>query len=127
MNNVFGMIFGNMNGDNMMDWDMMDWNWWGAPFMWFWMIGVWLVFVVIAFLVYKDAEKRRMDGTLWFVLVILPMVGILFLIIYLIIREEKTLRDTSQKSANAILDERYARGEITKGEYQRMKKDIKKE
>lgn len=127
MNNVFGMIFGNMNGDNMMDWDMMDWNWWGAPFMWFWMICVWLVFVVIAFLVYKDAEKRRMDGTLWFVLVILPMVGILFLIIYLIIREEKTLRDTSQKSANAILDERYARGEITKGEYQRMKKDIKKE
>jgi len=127
MNNVFGMIFGNMNGDNMMDWDMMDWNWWGAPFMWFWMICVWLVFVVIAFLVYKDAEKRGMDGTLWFVLVILPMVGILFLIIYLIIREEKTLRDTSQKSANAILDERYARGEITKGEYQRMKKDIKKE
>ncbi len=127
MNNVFGMIFGNMNGNNMRDWDMMDWNWWGAPFMWFWMICVWLVFVVIAFLVYKDAEKRRMDGTLWFVLVILPMVGILFLIIYLIIREEKTLRDTSQKSANAILDERYARGEITKGEYQRMKKDIKKE
>ena len=127
MNNVFGMIFGNMNGDNMMDWDMMDWNWWGAPFMWFWMICVWLVFVVIAFLVYKDAEKRGMDGTLWFVLAILPMVGILFLIIYLIIREEKTLRDTSQKSANAILDERYARGEITKGEYQRMKKDIKKE
>ena len=127
MNNVFGMIFRNMNGDNMMDWDMMDWGWWGAPFMWFWMICVWLVFVVIAFLVYKDAEKRGMDGTLWFVLVILPMVGILFLIIYLIIREEKTLRDTSQKSANAILDERYARGEITKGEYQRMKKDIKKE
>jgi len=127
MNNVFGMIFRNMNGDNMMDWDMMDWDWWGAPFMWFWMIGVWLVFVVIAFLVYKDAEKRGMDGTLWFVLAILPMVGILFLIIYLIIREEKTLRDTSQKSANAILDERYARGEITKGEYQRMKKDIKKE
>ena len=24
----------------------------------FWMIGVWLVFVVIAFLVYEDAEKR---------------------------------------------------------------------
>ena len=111
----------------MMDWDMMDWGWWDAPFMWFWMICVWLVFVVIAFLVYKDAEKRGMDGTLWFVLAILPMVGILFLIIYLIIREEKTLRDTSQKSANAILDERYARGEITKGEYQRMKKDIKKE
>jgi len=127
MNNVFGMIFRNMNGDNMMDWDMMDWGWWDAPFMWFWMICVWLVFVVIAFLVYKDAEKRGMDGTLWFVLAILPMVGILFLIIYLIIREEKTLRDTSQKSANAILDERYARGEITKGEYQRMKKDIKKE
>ena len=108
----------------MYDGHMMDW-WWGASFMWFWMIGIWLVFVVIAFLVYKDAEKRGMNGLLWFVLVILPWIGIPFLIVYLIIREYKTSRDTFQMSANAILDARYAKGEITREEYQRMKRDLK--
>lgn len=90
----------------------------------FWMIGGWLVFVVIAFLVYKDAEKRGMDGILWFVLVILPWIGILSLIIYLIIREDKTKQLSPQKSAKDILDARYARGELTKEEYLQMKKDI---
>ena len=113
-----GIIFNHMDGHHMMDW-------WGIPFMGFWMIGVWLVFVVIAFLVYEDAEKRGMPGLLWFVLVILPWIGLLFLIIYLIIREDKTQQFSLQKSAKSILDERCARGEITREEYQRMKKDIK--
>lgn len=114
------------DGDDHMDGDhMMDRDWWGFPFMWFWMIGVWLVFIVIAFFVYKDAEKRGMNGLLWFVLIILPWVGILFLIIYLIVREDKVKHIPSQRSAGAILDERYARGEITREEYLSMKKDIK--
>jgi len=62
----------------MMGWEhMMDW--WGIPFMGYMMIGVWLVFIVIAFLVYQDANKRGMNGLLWFILVILPMIGIVFL------------------------------------------------
>lgn len=112
-----GIVFNHMDGHHMMDW-------WGFPFIGFWMIGVWLVFVVIAFLVYDDAEKRGMNGLLWFVLVILPWIGLLFLIIYLIIREEKTKQLPPLKSAKDILDERYARGEITGEEYQRMRKDI---
>ncbi len=110
----------------MMGWEhMMDW--WGIPFIGFMMIGVWLVFIVIAFLVYQDANKRRMNGLLWFILVILPMIGIVFLIIYLIIRDETPApQPVSQKNTKQILDERYAKGEISKEEYQSMKKDIKK-
>jgi len=110
---------GHMDGEGMMDMD-----WWGSSSMWFWMIGYWLVFIIIGILVYRDAEKRGMSGLLWFILVILPWIGILFLIIYLIVREEKTSRSAPQKSANAILDERYARGEITREDYQKMKRDI---
>jgi hydroxylamine reductase (hybrid-cluster protein) len=46
------------------------------------------------------------------------------LIIYLIIREDKTKQLSPQKSAKDILDARYARGELTKEEYLQMKKDI---
>ena len=104
---------------------MMDW--WGIPFMGFWMIGIWLVFVVISFLVYQDANKRGMNGLLWLILVILPWIGIVFLIIYLVIREEKTPQHpSSEKPAEQILDERYAKGEITREEYQQKKKDMEK-
>jgi putative membrane protein len=111
-------------GDHMDGEGMMDMNWWGSSSMWFWMIGYWVIFVIIGILIYKDAEKRGMSGLLWFVLVILPWVGILFLIIYLIIREDKAAPKSEHKSANALLDERYAKGEITREDYQRMKRDI---
>ena len=112
-------------GHMMGDWNhMMDW--WGIPFMGFWWIGVWIVQFVIAFLVYKDAEKRKNNGLLWFVLVILPWIGIIFLIIYLIIREEKTEIKESMNEAQKILDERYAKGEMTRREYLQAKEDIEK-
>ena len=110
--------------DMMMDWDHMM-NWWGIPFMGFWMIGLWLIFIIIAFLVYKDAEKRGMNGLLWFILVILPLVGIIFIIIYLILRNEKSPQISAPKNALQILDERYVKGEITKEEYEQKKKDLK--
>ena len=110
--------------DMMMDWDHMM-NWWGLPFMGFWMIGLGLVFIVIAFFVYKDAEKRGMNGLLWLILVILPWVGIIFLILYLILRNEKSPQISASKNALQILDERYVKGEITKEEYEQKKKDLK--
>ncbi len=107
---------------------MMDMNhmmdWWGMPSMGFWMVGLWIVFIVVAFLVYKDAEERNMNGLLWLLLVIIPWIGILFLIIYLIIREDKIKHPSSQKNSLEVLDERYAKGEITRDEYKQMKKDI---
>jgi len=103
---------------------MMDW--WGVPFMGFGMIGIWIVFIVIAFLVYKDAEQRNMNGLLWFILVIIPWIGILFLIVYLIIRSEEAEIEEAIEDAQKILDERYAKGEITRKEYLQMKKDMEK-
>jgi putative membrane protein len=111
--------------DMMMDWDHMM-NWWGFPFMGFWMIGLWLVFIVVAFVVYRDAENRGMNGVLWCILVIIPWAGILFLILYLILRAEKSPQGSLPKDAVQILDERYAKGEIAKEEYEQKKKDLKR-
>ncbi len=105
-----------------------DMGWW--PMMgtwgWFWMF-VWIaVFLVIGISVYRDAEKRGMNGLLWLILVILPMIGLLFLLIYLVVREEHTTEKWSgDKSPERILDERYAKGEITSEEYSKMKKKLR--
>ncbi|WP_287261826.1 SHOCT domain-containing protein [Methanothrix sp.] len=111
-----------MDWDHMMDWGPMWWGAWGI-FPLIWMIGYWLVFLVIAYLVYKDAEARGMNGLLWAVLVVLPWIGMLFLLIYLLKREEI---GGSIRNAESILDERYARGELTRDEYLRMKEDLKR-
>ncbi len=113
----------NANGNHHMDgWPMMGGWWFIWPIIWI------VIALVIGILVYRDAEKRGMNGLLWFVLVLLPMVGLLFLVIYIVIREDK--RKISQrgtkKSAEKILDERYARGEISDKEYKRMKRELRK-
>ncbi|MHA1463175.1 MAG: SHOCT domain-containing protein, partial [Candidatus Heimdallarchaeota archaeon] len=56
----------------------------------FWWIAAWVVQSILAILVYKDAEKQEKNGLLWFILVIIPWVGILFLIGYLVVRGEET-------------------------------------
>ena len=43
--------------------------------------------LVIAYFVYKDAKEQNMSAPLWFILVILPMVGFLLAVLYVIIRE----------------------------------------
>jgi len=109
----------------MMEWDhMMDW--WGIPAMGFWTLGIWAVFLIIAVFVYRDAQERNMNGLLWFILVIIPWIGILFLIVYLIIRSEEAEIEEAIENAQKILDERYSKGEITRKEYLQMKKDMEK-
>jgi putative membrane protein len=100
----------------------------GFPFMGIGMVLVWLVSVAIAYLVYKDAEKRGMNGLLWGLPIIIPWIGVLFLILYLILRDSGhhasgIVKDKT--SSEEILDERYARGEITREVYMQMKEDIK--
>jgi putative membrane protein len=97
----------------------------------FWGLGIMLfclaLFLIIAYLVYRDANNRGMNGLLWAVLVLIPMAGILFLIIYVVIREsgiQKTL--PGEKSAMDILKERYAKGEITGEQFQKISEDLKK-
>ncbi|HWQ20430.1 MAG TPA: SHOCT domain-containing protein [Methanotrichaceae archaeon] len=103
----------------------------GLPFMGLWSIAVWIIFAAIAYLVYKDAEKRSMNGLLWGLPVLVPWIGIIFLALYLVLREERRHSHTTEETTpasttpEAILDERYARGEITREQYMQMKEDLK--
>ncbi|VVB72265.1 Uncharacterised protein [uncultured archaeon] len=107
---------------------MMDW----FPFMGFGtgMIFVWLVSLAIAYLVYKDAEKRGMNGLLWGLPILIPWIGVLFLVLYLIMRDSGHRAAGAEASlparmtAGEILDERYAKGELTREIYLQMKGDL---
>jgi len=121
----FPFILLDAEGWHMMDWGHHMMDWWNIPYMGFWWIGVWIVQFVIAFLVYKDAEKSDKNGLLWFILVILPWVGFLFLIGYLVIQREKSETKEAIDNADEIIDERYAKGEITRDEYLEIKNDMK--
>jgi putative membrane protein len=114
---------------------MMDGMWggyggygYGFPFWGLGMMLIWLVlFLVIAYLVYQDANSRGMNGLLWGILVIIPMVGLLFLIIYVIVRETGAQKPVVEgKTAMDILKERYAKGEISSEQFQKMSEDLKK-
>jgi putative membrane protein len=122
----FSFIILDVDGWHMMDWDHHMMDWWGIPYMGFWWIGVWIIQFVIAFFVYKNAENGEKNGLLWFVLVILPWIGLLFLIGYLVIRGEKTTTMEAISNADKVIDERYAKGEITREEYLEIKNDMKK-
>jgi putative membrane protein len=100
------------------------WDWWGIPFMGFWMIIIFAVQIVLAVLVYGDAETRNMSGALWAILVVLPWIGFLFLVIYAAVRKDKPRVSPGGTSAVAVLDDRYARGEISRDEYLMMKRDL---
>jgi putative membrane protein len=115
-----------LNGDgwHMMDWDHHMMDWWGIPFLGYWYIVFWVIQFIVAFMVYRDAEKRKMNSLFWFVLIILPWIGIFFIIGYLILRTEEEDSKESMDSAMIILDERYAKGEITRKEYLETRKDI---
>jgi putative membrane protein len=97
------------------------------PFFGWGMMLIWLpVFFVIAFLVYRDANRRGMNGLLWFILVILPMVGFIFLILYLVIREPGGVVQPAPTGDTAmdLLRERYARGEIDEEEFRKRREEL---
>ncbi|WP_440950670.1 SHOCT domain-containing protein [Methanosphaerula subterraneus] len=115
--------------------DMMDYMWgdtsgfgYGFPFFGWGMMLIWLVFfLVIGYLVYRDANTRGMNGLLWGILVIIPMAGILFLILYVIMRETSSQQPLSEgKTPMDILKERYAKGEITGEQFRTISEDLEK-
>lgn len=55
---------------------------------------------------------------------ILVVVGIVLLIVWLVRQPGRYERGRGEESALDILKKRYARGEINKEEYERMKKDL---
>jgi putative membrane protein len=88
-------------------------------------ILVWLVFLILAYLVYKDAEERGLNGLLWGLPILIPWIGAIFLILYLILRDGGQLA-ARKTTTSDILDERYAKGELTREQYLQMKDDAKK-
>jgi putative membrane protein len=110
---------------------MMNSMWgggYGFPFLGWGMGLIWLVaFLIIGYLVYQDANKRGMNGLLWGILIIIPMVGILFLIMYIVVRESNSQKTVPEGSnAMDILKVRYAKGEITSEQFKTISEDLKK-
>jgi hypothetical protein len=51
------------------------------------MIGIWIIQLLIAVLIYRDAKEQKMLAPVWVILAILPMFGYLVDVLYLAIRE----------------------------------------
>lgn len=83
-------------------------------------ISLLIIIFLIAPLSYADSDHN--DSHMGSAIVWVPvMAGVMF-VTYLIFRHKK--HDTNE--ATEILDKRYANGEISREEYLRRKKDLKK-
>ena len=60
------------------------------------MIVIWLLQVIVAYLIYRDAKEQKMLAPVWAILGILPMFGYLADLLYLIIRELRPIRVTEK-------------------------------
>lgn len=100
----------------------------GFPFFGMGMMFFWfLIFIIIGYIVFQDANKRGMNGLLWWILIVIPMIGVFALFLYLILRETIGQRVTSEgTTAIDFLKERYAKGEISTEEFQVMKGELEK-
>jgi hypothetical protein len=58
------------------------------------LIGYLFLAVPIGGLVYLDAQERGMNGPMWFALVLIPWVGLLVPLVYLLARRERTTGPT---------------------------------
>jgi hypothetical protein len=58
------------------------------------MIVIWIVQLLIAYLIYRDAKEQKMLAPAWGILAILPMFGLLADLLYLVIREVRLSRRT---------------------------------
>lgn len=63
-------------------------------------------------------------GSLWMLLFWGAIIGLVAWAIVRLTRKGDSSRDTGERSALDIARERYARGEITRDEFQQIKKDL---
>ena len=98
----------------------------GSPVMGlFVMMVLWLVQLVIAYFIFKDAKDQKMSAPLWFILVIIPFFGYFIAVLYVIIREVRKPLEP-EKTPVDTLKERYARGDITGEEFEKAKEILMK-
>jgi hypothetical protein len=64
------------------------------------MIIIWLVQLVVASLIYRDAKEQKMLAPVWALLGIMPMFGYLADLLYLVIREVRPFRMTEKPPAS---------------------------
>jgi hypothetical protein len=63
------------------------------------MIGLWVIQLLIAFLIYRDAKEQKMLAPVWTILAILPVLGYVTDILYLILREVRPVQKTETPPA----------------------------
>jgi hypothetical protein len=56
------------------------------------MIGLWVIQLLIAFLIYRDAKEQKMLAPVWTIMAIVPVLGYFTDVLYLIIREVRPSR-----------------------------------
>jgi uncharacterized membrane protein YGL010W len=56
------------------------------------MVVCWLVQLIVAYFIYRDAKEQKMLAPVWGILAILPMFGYVSDLVYLIIRELRPLQ-----------------------------------
>ena len=64
------------------------------------MIGLWVIQLLIAYLIFRDAKEQKMLAPVWTILAILPFFGFLTDILYLIIREIRSPRNAEPAPAS---------------------------
>jgi len=77
------------------DWQQWWWPYYAGAWVLFFLViaAVWfIVAILIAVWVYRDAEKRGESGVLWLLIVLIT--GIIGLIIWLIVRSDKPVKSS---------------------------------
>ncbi|WP_052291891.1 hypothetical protein [Methanoregula boonei] len=64
------------------------------------LIGLWVIQLLIAFLLYRDAKEQKMLAPVWTIFAIIPFFGYLTDLLYLIIREIRAPRGTANPPAS---------------------------
>lgn len=58
------------------------------------MIGLWVIQLLIAFLICRDAKEQKMLVPVWTIMAVVPVLGYFTDVLYLIIREVRSPRKT---------------------------------
>jgi hypothetical protein len=64
------------------------------------MAFIWIVQLIIAYLIWRDAKSQKMLAPVWVILSILPMFGFLVDLVYLIIRELRSSHAAEKTTAS---------------------------